>query len=276
MQALCQGTNLASYSNIFADEFRQQDNYADICKCSQICDRVTYDVRTTEAPFSNSAIENWVFSEDFPNIIYKLENLRQWTKLDNMNRNFTLHINRISKMYLKIRNKFYELASLSFSTPAEAYFSHDRFQCVASLFPSYNASMASFMEWEMHSYYLNFTATKSNNPRMDDSLTRLANDIISYSNEMDRFLSELNHMLGSLRQSGDALITCFGDVPLNGKEFALVESLWSALSTINASSSLTLAINDSYTELSASIRSHSRFSLLSRKPAERDIYEVIR
>ena len=273
---LHEGTMLTNHSTIFADDFPQQDNYTDTCKCSQRCDRVTYDVRTTQAPFSNSAIDNWVFSDDFPNLNYKLGNLHQWTHLDDMNRNFTMQINRISRMYLQIRHTFYDLAFLLSSTPIEAYSLHDRFQCVASLFPSYNTSMTSFMEWEMNSYYLKFTATKSNNPRTDDFLTRLAHDIISHSEEMDRFVSELNHMLGTFRSSIGALITCFGQVPLNYKELALADNLRSALSTINASCSLTFTINDSYTDLSATIRSHSRFSWLTRKTPERDINEVIR
>ena len=270
------GENFANNSIIFTDDFPQQDNYTDICKCSQKCNRVTYDVRTTQAPFSDSAIEKWVFSGDIVNRHYKLENIRQWTNLDIIDRNFTLQINRISKMYLQIRNKFYDLVSLLTSTPVEAYSSHDRFQCVASSFLSYNATTASFTEWEMHSYYLNVTATKSNNPRTDDFLTRLAHDMISHSNEMDKFVIELNHMLETFRPSVDALITCFGQVPLNGKEFALAKSLRNASSAIDKSSSLTVAINDSYRELSASIRKHSRFPWLIKKKPERHINEVIR
>ena len=271
-----EGIMLRNCYIIFADDFPQQSNYTDICKCSQRCDRVTYDVRTTQAPLSNSAIVNWVFSEDIPKLNYKLGNLRQWTNLDDMNRNFTIQINRISRMYLQIRKKFYNLAYLLSSTPTEAYSLHERFRCVASLFPSYNASMTSFMKWEMNSYYLNFTATKSNKPRTDDFLTRLADDIISHSNEMYKFVSELNHMLETFRSSIDVLITCFDQVPLNDKELALAESIRSASSTINASYSLTLAINDSYTDLSSTIRSHNRFSWLTRKTPERYISEVIR
>ena len=205
-----------------------------------------------------------------------MENLRQWTNLDTMNRNFTLQINSISRMYLQIRNVLYDLALLFTSTPAEAYSSDDRFHCVASLLPSYRTLITNFTEWEKSSYYLNFTATNSNKPRTDDFLTRLAHDIISNSNEMDRFLSELNHMLGTFRPSVDALIACFGHVPMTGNESVLVASLQNTSSTINASLSLTLAIKDSYAELSDSIRNHSRFSLLTRKTAGHDINEVIR
>ena len=93
---------------------------------------------------------------------------------------------------------------------------------------------------------------------------------------MDKFVSELNDILVTFRPSVDALNACFGQVPMIDKEFILAASLQNTLSAINNSSSLTLAINDSYTELSANLRSHSRFSLLTKKTAEHDINEVIR
>ena len=197
IQLLCKRTMLINYSFISADTFPQQNNYSSICKCRQKCDRVTYDVWTTQAPFSSSVITKLIFSRDLPNLYYKLENLRQWTNLDTMNHNSTLQINSISRMYLQIKNILYDLALLFTSTPAEAHSSDDRFQCVASLLPFYRTLITNITEWEKNSYYLNFTATKSNKPRTDDFLTRFVHDIISHSNEMDRFLSELNHMLGT-------------------------------------------------------------------------------
>ena len=211
-----------------------------------------------------------------PDLDLSLRNLRHWANLDFMNRNFTLHINKISRMYLQLRQPFYNLLFLLNPTPAEAYSSPDRFQCVASALPSYDESMTNFTSWEMSSYYLNITTTYSNNPRRDDFLTRLAYDIITHSNEMDRFVGELNYMLESFRVSVEALLTCFGQVALAGQEFIIADGLKNASSAINSSYSLTLAINDSYTELSESIRSHRRFSWLRRKTTDDDIHKVIR
>ena len=260
---------------MFTDDLPLQDNYTTICNCSQKCDRVTYEVRTSQAPISDSVIATWIFSDYLPDLAFSVRNLRHWANLDFMNRNFTLHINKISRMYLQLRQPFYNLLFLLRSTPTKAYSSPDRFQCVASSLPSYEESMANFMNWEMSSYYLDITATYSNNPRTDDFLTRLAYDIISQSNEMDRFIIELNDMLGTFRLSVEALLTCFGTVAMAGQELIIAQGLKNASSAINSSSSSTLAINDSYTELSYRIRSHRHFSWL-RRTTDDDIHAVMR
>ena len=253
---------------MFSDTLPQQKNYTDICKCNQKCDRVSYDVQISQAPFSDDAIVEWIFADSLPDLGVSLRNLRQLTNLDIMNRNFTLHINSISRMYLQLRDVFYSLGVLFALTSATVYSSPVRSQCVASSLPFYEASMDNFTEWEMRSYYLNITATRSNDPRVDDFLTILAHDIISQSNEMYRFISELNHMVGAFNIPVESLTKCFGQAPLIGQEIIIAGSLQNAMSVINSSSSLTLAINDSYTALSDSIRSHKHFSWLIKEATD--------
>ena len=261
---------------LFTDDLPLQQNYTDICMCSQKCDRIRYDVRTSHEPFSDNAIVAWSFSDSLPDFGFPLRNLRQWANLDIMNRNFTLHINKISRMYSQLRSTFYDLDKHLTSYQAEGYFLSDRFSCAALSLPTYETSMNNFTEWEMNSYYLNITATRSNNPRTDDFLTRLAHDIISNSNEMYRFVTELNNMVETFRAPVEALVTCFGRVSMSDQELDISKSLRNALSVINLTSSLTLAINESYNVLSSRVRSHNRFSWLAKKATEYDIESAIR